>query len=76
MNPRIEMITEWDGSFTVKLDGEPVLIRQPYPDAFRRAQYLDLKLALDTAPAPEVGLRHEVSQQTRIDSDADGSEGV
>ena len=46
MNERIQVTDNWDGTQTVRLDGEIVLERRSPEECLEKAQYLDAYLAV------------------------------
>lgn len=49
LNSRITVTGNWDDSYTLNLDGEPVYERKTRAECDARANWLDAKLAIDNA---------------------------
>lgn len=48
MNSRIEVILNWDETYSVKLDGELVLVRKSRQECDQKAAFLDAFLTVDS----------------------------
>lgn len=48
MNPAIKIRAEWDGNFTLIVDGKVVLERRPRAEIQEKAAFIDTALAVES----------------------------